>query len=363
MAEREEKNVGILAIGTYLPDNVRTNDWWPEEIVRGWQGRHVWDPDRERETLGEKPTDGARRVMAAIAEYMGDPFQGAKERRVMPEGMTSTDMEAAAAKEAIELSGIDIRDIDLLLVAALTPDFIGVPSACVLHDRLGLNPTCFTMDADSACNSFQMQLTLSKHLINGGQARYGLLVQSSAVCRVIPAEQPFSIHFGDGATAVIVGPVSSEHGILAQAHRTDGSVHRAIVCTVEGKNWWEDGRIWTTSLDRAAARRMFLKVPDICKEVVDNILSEARCRTDEVEFFAGHQATAWFQRVSQKHSGMDKAQTLDTYTWAGTLSEANLPLVLSEAERKELLVDGDLVAMFQGGTGMTYSGTILRWGR
>lgn len=357
------QRLGIHGLGAFLPDVVRKNDAWPREVVEQWVGRHAWDPQREERALAEVDDEGARLALRAIAELGNDPFQGAGERRVMPEGMTSADMEVEACRRAMVDAEVDAGEIDVILGFSFVPDFLHVPNACIVHERLGLPRRCFTMNADAVCNSFQMQLTLAEGLIRSGAATRALLFQSSAVWRVNPAHEPMSVHFGDGATAVVVGPVADGRGLLAQAHRTDGSVHRALVCTVPGKDWWEDGRIQSTTLDRADSRRMFLRVPSMGREVVHDALAQAGHAVGDVDFFACHQATSWFRRIAQEHIGIQHARTLDTYPWAGTLSAANLPLVLHEARRVGSLRDGDLVAMYQGGTGMTYSGTVLRWGR
>lgn len=357
------QRVGIHGIGAHLPEVVRKNDAWAPETVERWVGRNAWDSEREERALEQADDESARLALRAIASVAGDPFQGAIERRVLPEGMTAVDMGVEACRRAMDDAEVEANDIDLLLGYSFAPDFLNVPDACIVHERLGLPSRCFTMNSDSVCNSFQMQLTLAESLIRTGAAKRALLFQTSAVSRVNPEHEPMSIHFGDGATAVVVGPVAGGRGLLAQAHRTDGSVHRALVCTVPGKQWWEEGRILSTTLDRAASRRMFLRVPAMGREVVHDALAQAGLVADDVDFFACHQATSWFRRISQEHIGLAHARTLDTYPWAGTLSAANLPLVLFEARRKGLLHDDDLVAMYQGGTGMTYSGSVLRWGR
>lgn len=363
MVEREGKNVGILAIGTYLPDNVRTNDWWDDETVERWRGRSSLTEQSLDTAQEESTTESARRVIDALAQLSDDPFQGASERRVMPDDMLLVEMEQIAAQKAIEKSGVDLQEIDLLLGFALIPDYLSDNHACLLHHRLGLPSNCFTLGTFAACNSLQLQLAIAKQMILSGQARCGLLVQSSAIWRVNSSDYPVSVHFGDGATAVVVGPVSRDRGILAQAHRTDGSVQKAVVCTVEGKSWWEYGRLKSSSLDRDALMRMFKSGPDCAKEVLFEALKKAGYSTDDVRFFACHQPTSWFRKVVQEYVGLQSAKTYDTYPMAGTLSSANLPLILENGECEGLLEEGDLVAMYQAGSGMTYSATILRWGR
>src|SRR2546423_2904943 len=157
----------------------------------------------------------------------------------MPAGMTAADMETAAAREAIARSGIDPREIDVVLSFTFCPDYLTVPTACIVHANLGLPERCMTMAVEAACNSFMMQLTLAKGMIAAGQARYVLLTQSSAMTRIPMSGENFDTWFGDAGTAVVVGPVADGKGILTAAHRTDGSLHKALMLGVPGKQWFE----------------------------------------------------------------------------------------------------------------------------
>lgn len=352
--------VRILGLGSYLPDNVRRNQDWPVELVAQWQSG-TWSPERAQRALDDVGGDGAKRILEAMAELASDPFQGAKERRYLPEGMLAVDMEEAAANAALEDAGVDRNQIEFLLGSTMIPDLCGTSNAGALHLRLGLPQDCFVLTTDAGCNSFQMQLALARSFIASGRYRMGLLTQSSAISRVNPLEQPFSVNFGDGATAVVVGPGTQGSGLLSQVHRADGTINRAIVCSVPGADWWEEGRIVSTILDREAARKMLLTICDVAQELFPRAFEEAGVAAKDIDFFAGHQATAWWRRVVQEHLGLESARSVDTFEHAGTISSANLPLILQQAEATGLLSPGDLVAMYQGGTGATYTASIYRW--
>jgi 3-oxoacyl-[acyl-carrier-protein] synthase III len=358
-----QRGFGILGIGTHLPGQVRENGWWPEDIVRAWGEKHVWSSEERRDEDASALTAGAKRTLAAIAEHSGDVFQGARARHVLRDGATASEMELHAATMAIERAGVEKKDIDFLIASSLAPDYLGTPSACRVHHLLGLGEGCVAFNLDAACNGFQKQLMVAQALLSRRRGRCALLVQSSAVWRVMAARHAHSVHFGDGASAVVIGDVGEGRGLLSQAHRTDGSLHRAIVDTVPERNWWEDGRIETTILDRDAARRNFMCMADWGLVVVGEALRGCGLAPADVDFFACHQATPWFRRVAQEHIGLVNARTIDTYPSTGTLSSANLPFVLAAGEREGLLCDGDVVALYQGGNGMTCSGSILRWGR
>src|SRR6185369_15954234 len=105
----------------------------------------------------------------------------------------------------------------------LCPDYMNLPSAPVVHDKLGLREHCMTLGADAVCNSFLTQLTLARALVMSGQARKVLIVQSSAFTRIPASGEQIDCWGGDMASAVVVGAVSEGRGILSYTHHTDGS--------------------------------------------------------------------------------------------------------------------------------------------
>jgi 3-oxoacyl-[acyl-carrier-protein] synthase-3 len=348
--------VGIVSVATHLPPEVRTNTWWRSETLRQWGERRTRPPDVRPEDL----TPAMARVHAAMAGQADDPFQGVTERRVLAAGMAAADMEADAAEQAITRSGIDRSEIDILFAHTAVPEYLLSNPACALHRRLGLPPGCFTMQAEASGYSFMAQLSLAVRLIASGHARYALLVQSCIGSRLIDPEDPASPAFGDGAAAVLVGPVR-QGGVLAAVHRTDGSYPRALVASVPGRRWYDDGRIVLHRADPAAAVRVFLETADRANEVVSEALREAGQLAGEVDFFAVHQGTPWLRAVTQETIGLSRARFVDTYATTGYLFSVSLPLVLEAGERRGLLRHGDLVVLHGGGVGATYGAIVMRW--
>jgi 3-oxoacyl-[acyl-carrier-protein] synthase III len=356
------QNVGILGIGVYLPEEVRTNDWWPKHVVEKWRNK---TPDLlpERQVPPDPNNDGERLALAAIKALRGDPFGGAVERRILPDHLQASDMEVSAAQDALARAGIRPDQIDLLLVYSSVPDYLSTPNACAVHKRLGLKEECFATTIDGACNSFHLQLTLAQSMIKSGGCQAALLIQSANSPRLLPPDQPVSTWFGDAATAVVVGPVSQDRGILGSAHHTDGSTHSVIVTGVPGKRWYEEGRTWWYPTDRIAAKQVILGAVTCAKQVVNEALTIARCRPQDVDFYASHQATPWLRRVTQEFAELSNARFVDTFKWTGGLTACNVPFCLAMGAREGLLRDGDLVATYAGGNGITWSSVVLRWGR
>src|SRR5262249_15619084 len=101
---------------------------------------------------------------------------------------------------------------------------------------------------------------------------------------------------------------------------------------------------------------------DWAKQSLDEALAAARVQPAEVDYYCSHQATVWLRRVTQEYVGLTRARFLDTFAFTASLAACNSPLQMALAEREGLLRSGDTVAVFGGGTGVTRSGMILRWG-
>lgn len=353
-------NVGILSIGTYLPPHIRTNEWWPDDTVARW-GENA--PRGEARTEAGALTREQALVLSAQSPTLGDPFRGAKERRVLAPEMSSLDMEVRAARDALDQAGDSAREIDLLLSYSLVPDDLGTNTAALLHRKLELSPSCYSLSVEGAHNSLLLQLAIAESMIRVGRATKALLVQSCAASRILPYDEPYSTQFGDGATAVVVGAVSGDRGVLATAHRTDGSRAKALVTGIPGSEWYEDGRCVIYSRDLATAHGLLLDSASMAKEVLGEALSTSAVPPDSVDFFACHQPTVWFRQAAQRAAGLTNARSADTYATLGSLFACNLPLILSTGAAAGTLRDGDLVALFSGGNGATFSATVMRWGR
>lgn len=358
----QELAAGIWGVGAYLPPTVRTNDWWPEEVAKAWlhQDEKLVPGKKDRP---EPASAGQRLVMEAMARYRDDPFYGGVERRVLDENLDASDMEIKAAEMAIQDAGVDPGSIDLVLGFSILPDHQLSLNACSLHKELGLPRSCLAMSTDSVCNSFAHQLALAEAMILSGRAQRALLFQSNIVRRIVQEDWPSSAWFGDAATAVIVGPVKEGHGIIATSHKVDGSTNTALVASVPGSRWYREGRVLLHPSDPIVARSIILHVLDHGAEVVTDALERAGLNKSQVDFYASHQATPWFRELTQEFIGLTEASYADTHAFAGHVSACSIPLSLYTGAKEGNLRQDDIVATYSGGTGLTWSSVILRWGR
>ncbi len=352
--------IGIHAIGVYLPEEIRSNDYWSAKTVAGWKSRGTrgLQPDLSKVEM----TEDIAATLDAMRLQVEDPFRGARTRRVAPRDMPSSAMELAAAQDALRRSGVDKSKIAALFVHSTTPDFLNTPQASLLHHELGLAERCYTLSMESMCNAFQQQLELACAMLRGQPGRYALLIQSSTLPRLLPPDEPISAWFGEGATAVLVGPVGDGHGVMGTSHYTDGSKFRGLVVGIPNGRWYDGGKIEAYAEDRHVAQGVVLGVAAHARIAIGTALSELGLAPADVDFYASHQGTEWLRAVTQARAGLHNARSVDTFSQYGSLSGANIPLVLAVAERERTIRAGDLTVLFSGGSGETWSATVLRWG-
>src|SRR6476619_3570823 len=129
------QNVGICGLGLFLPEHVRDNSHWSPAIVQAWREKFARHPE---EDVASAWSDGSRLVMQAMNAQREDPFKGARERRILADDKLASDMEYEAARDAITRSGIDPREIGVVLTHSVCPDYLNTPNSCLLHHKLGL---------------------------------------------------------------------------------------------------------------------------------------------------------------------------------------------------------------------------------
>jgi 3-oxoacyl-[acyl-carrier-protein] synthase-3 len=351
------RRIGILGLGMHLPPAVRTNDWWPPEVVAGWPARRNAGPPPS------ELTPSAAAIVAAMRDQAGDPFQGTVVRHVLDEASSLLELEVLAARDALARAAVAADDVDLVLTCSTPTDYQLTNSACALHEALGLPRNAYALQVEGAQHAFLLQLSLARSMILGGEARCALLVQSSAVSRLLEPTNPMSPIFGDGATAAVVGPVSDDHGILATAHRTDGRLPNTLIASVPGKHWYDDGRSVLHMADPAGMRDILLRTVEVSRESILAALAAAGRAPEEVDVFAMHQGMPWLRRLVQEHTGLGRARAVDTFATTAHLFGAFLPSTLVAARDQGILGDGDLVVLAGGGNGMSYGAAVLRWGR
>lgn len=323
--------VGVLGTGSYLPARVVGND----EVAA--------KAGVDAEWILRKTGIGARRYAAADE--------------------ATSDLAARAGKAALEDAGVDPATLDCIIVATSTPDHPQPATAAIVQHRIGADGVP-AFDVNAVCTGFLFALAAAWRLVaDGGRA---LVIGADIYSRIInPADRRTAVLFGDGAGAVVLGPVPEGRGITAAALRTHGAHHEMINVPVGGSRYPArlrdaDDEAHYFAMDGRAVRAFVTEqLPLSVKEAVE----EARTTADDIRHFVPHQANGQMLDEIQPSLGLVNAASHRTVAEYGNTGSASVPVTLDRANRSGALEDGDQVLLSGFGGGMSIGSAVLRWSR
>lgn len=326
-----EKYTRILGIGAYGPDRVVTN----EQLSQTVDTSDEWIRSRT----------------------------GILERRFGSDEQSTSDLALEAAQKALAHAGVLPDEIDLVLVATITPDMAFPSTACVLQHKLGLRKVaCF--DLEAACSGFLYALDVADSMLASGRYNKALVVGAEKMSSIMDWEDRTTcVLFGDGAGAAVLSKEGEGPALVGFYCGADGS-NPSLLCQPAG------GSALPASSETLSSRKHFLKMNgrEIFKSAVR--VMESSCRTlleehnlelSDVSLIIPHQANMRIvESLSQRlEVPMNKFYcNLERY---GNTSAASIPLALNEAVQKKALSDGDLCLLVAFGAGLTWSSTIVRF--
>ncbi|MEW8970266.1 beta-ketoacyl-ACP synthase III [Mesobacillus jeotgali] len=308
-------NAGITGVGRYLPEEVVTN----------------LDLEKKMDT-----SDEWIRTRTGI-----------EERRIAGDDMDTSDLAYRAAVEAISNAGISAEDLDLILVATVTPDQPFPTVACMLQDQLGAKKAA-AMDLSAACAGFMYGMVTAKQFIEAGTYKYVLIVGVEKLSKITDwNDRNTAVLFGDGAGAVVMGPVSDNRGVLSFELGSDGS---------GGKHLYQDDYIVMNGREvfKFAVRQM--------GESSINVLEKAGLSKEDVDFLIPHQANIRIMEAARQRLELPVEKMSKTVHKYGNTSAASIPISLFEELEAGKIKDGDVVVMVGFGGGLTWGAIAMRWG-
>lgn len=309
-------NAGIVGIGRYLPEKIVTN------------------ADLEK-------------IMDTSDEWIRTRT-GIEERRIADENTNTSDMGLAAAQNAIKDAGITPEDIDLILVATVTPDQPFPSVACMLQERLGAKKAA-AMDVSAACAGFMYGIVTGKQFVEAGVYKHVLVVGVEKLSRITDwNDRNTAVLFGDGAGAVIVGEVSENRGILSFELGADGT---------GSKHLYQDEYIIMNGREvfKFAVRQM--------GESCINVLEKAGLTKEDVDFLIPHQANIRIMEASRQRLELPIEKMSKTVHKYGNTSAASIPISIVEEIEAGKIKDDDLIVMVGFGGGLTWGAIAIRWGK
>ncbi len=290
---------------------------------------------------------------------------GIRERRYARDGENTSDMASAASRAAIEAAGIGPRDLDLIVVATVTPDVPLPSTAMFVQQKIGARSDCPGFDLGAACAGFIYGLSVADAYVRSGLARHVLVVGVELLSRVLDfRDRTTCVLFGDGAGAVVVSAVEpSDSSMILSTHvYGDGELAESLCIPAGGTR--EPATHATVEM-----RRHFVHMvgKDIFKIAVRNLTSASlfaldhnRMTPSDVDWVVPHQANSRILEGVSKRCGIPMERfylNIDRY---GNTSSASVPIALDEALRAEAITPGQTVLMCALGGGIAWGSALVR---
>lgn len=314
--EMERVRAGIVGIGRYLPEKIVTN----QDLEKMMDTSDEWIRTRT----------------------------GIEERRIATDDVDTSDMALAAAQDAMKHAGITAEEIDLILVATVTPDTPFPSVACRIQEKLGATKAA-AMDISAACAGFMYGMVTGKQFIETEVYKYVLVVGVEKLSKITDwNDRNTAVLFGDGAGAAILGPVSENRGILSFELGADGT---------GAKHLYQDEYIIMNGREvfKFAVRQM--------GESSLHVLEKAGLTKEDVDFLIPHQANIRIMEASRQRLELPVEKMSKTVHKYGNTSAASIPISIVEELEAGKLKDDDVIVMVGFGGGLTWGAIAIRWGK
>ncbi len=324
---------GVLGVGAAVPDRVLTNA----------------DLEKMVDTSDEWITTRT----------------GIKERRIADPETATSDLATEAARRALADAGLEPGEIDLIIVATVTPDMAFPATACLVGARLGIEGVP-AFDLSAACSGFIYGLDMAAHGIEAGAYRHVLVIGAETLSRITDwSDRSTCVLFGDGAGAVVLGPVRPDRGILATYLGADGSGGDKLCVPAGGSRQpiTAEAILGRQHYIKMAGNEVFKFAVRIVGEAALKALEKAGLTPGDVDLFIPHQANIRIIDAAARRLELPPEKVFVNLDRYGNTSAASIPIALDEAARSGRLHPGDLVLLVGFGGGLTWAAAAIRWGK
>ncbi|HEY4877662.1 MAG TPA: beta-ketoacyl-ACP synthase III [Candidatus Acidoferrales bacterium] len=289
---------------------------------------------------------------------------GIRERHYADPGVASSHLGTEAAKKLLAAKGIDAAEIELIVLATVTPDMLFPATACLIQDRLGAK-NAWGFDLSAACSGFAYALTVGAQFVGSGTHKKVLVIGSDVMTSILDyTDRATCVLFGDGAGAVLLEPAAEGEGILDFSHDIDGS---------GGENLYMPGggSLNPTSQETVAKRmhyvhqegaQVFKYAVRRMSEHAVNILERNGFTSRDLALVVPHQANLRIIKGMQERLGIEDEKVMINIDHFGNTTAGTIPLGLMEAVEQKRVKKGDLVLLIAVGAGYTTGAVLLRWG-
>jgi 3-oxoacyl-[acyl-carrier-protein] synthase-3 len=318
------REVSITGLGCYVPERVVTNDELAEHV------------DTSDEWIRERT--------------------GIRERRIAAPEEALSDLALPAARSALAQAGLQGADVDLLIVATVTPDMAFPSTAAILADVLGATDAA-AYDLSAGCTGFMYALAQGYGMVAGGLSQRALVVGGDVLSRILDwHDRSTLVLFGDGAGAVVLEPVAAQ-GFVAFELGADGSGGSSLWLPGSGSRRFDD----TDRYVKMNGREVFKFATRILVQSAQAVLGRCGLTIDDVDLYIPHQANVRIIDHATKRLGVPSERVVINVDRYGNTSSGSIPLALADAAADGRLRPGQLVLMTGMGAGLTWGSALLRW--
>jgi 3-oxoacyl-[acyl-carrier-protein] synthase III len=321
---RSDLNVTITGLGAHVPERILAN----EELEKLVDTSDEWIIERT----------------------------GIRERRIAAESEALSDLAMPAAEAALAQAGLTPQDIDLLIVATVTPDMSFPATAVILADRLGATGAG-AYDLSAGCTGFMYALVQAYGMLAGGLAKRALVIGGDVLSRILDwTDRSTLVLFGDGAGAVVL-EATEKPGFLAFELGADGSGGEHLWLPGSGSRLFDD----PDQHVKMNGREVFKFATRILVQSAGNVLAQVGASIDDVDVYVPHQANVRIIEHATKKLGIPSDRVVINVDRYGNTSSGSIPLALAEAQVDGRLQPGKLVLMTGMGAGLTWGTALIRW--
>ncbi|MCF8066286.1 MAG: ketoacyl-ACP synthase III, partial [Desulfarculaceae bacterium] len=262
---------------------------------------------------------------------------GIKERRIATGGMVTSEMAARAARQALEQSDVEAKDLDLVVVGTVTPDRQFPSCACLLQEKIGARKAA-SMDVSAGCSGFIYALSVANNAIRCGEAEHALVVGAEVLSGVTNwSDRGTCVLLGDGAGAVVLSRTDEDTGIKAVNLRSDGSFGH-LLYSVDKLGLQEPAMEIVPGVCEQKpfylvmdGKPLFKKAVECLEEITRWTLDKAQVKVEELALMVPHQANIRIINALAQRLGLAEDKVYTTIERYGNTSSASIPIALAEA--------------------------------
>lgn len=326
-------SVGIVGTGSYVPEKVLTN----LDLEKMVDTSHEWILSRT----------------------------GICQRHIAEPETPVSELCAQAALRALEDGNTSPEEVDLIIVATATPDYLFPATAGIVADRIGAkNAAAF--DLEAACTGFLYGITTGAQFIATGMYKNVLVIGGEILSKFLDWEDRSTcILFGDGAGAALLQPVEEGYGFLGYDLGIDGSGSQLL--TLPGGGSHNPASLLTIEKKlhtiHMAGSEVFKFAVRIMGETALKAVEKANLQKEDIDWLIPHQANIRIVDAAVKRLGIDPSKVVVNLDRYGNMSAASIPVALDEASREGKLKPGDILVMVGFGAGLTWGAAVLKWSK